>query len=228
MPPASRPREAGGMTSCRRGGHVPARHRRARAGAAVPRPLRPRTRPARARRPAGRRCLGCGSRPGGRGQVEPPCTVGQHNWKIDDDYDLACDLYRVEVVAARGASIHRGHAGPGPGSARRGLALLPVGPMAEELRDFEGDVLPLSGTAYTRTVAGRERTLGIRWTAHGATSDSLSYRRSAGRLEAVAHPAHGADRRGAELAAQVADVDVHHVRPRIEVVAPHVVEELLA
>ena len=34
----------------------------------------------------------------GGGLVGPLCQVGQHNWKIDDDYDLVCDLYRVTVV----------------------------------------------------------------------------------------------------------------------------------
>lgn len=34
-----------------------------------------------------------------RSGSEPECQVGQHNWKIDDDFDLACDLVRVEVVA---------------------------------------------------------------------------------------------------------------------------------
>ena len=47
-------------------------------------------------------------------------------------------------------------------------------------------------------------------------------------VEPVAHAAHGGDRVGAELLAQVADVDVDDVRAGVEVVAPHVVEQLLA
>ena len=46
--------------------------------------------------------------------------------------------------------------------------------------------------------------------------------------EAVAHPAHGLDRVLAELAAQVADVDLDDVRARVVVVAPDVGEQLLA
>jgi hypothetical protein len=49
--------------------------------------------------------LGAAAAPVGRGEVTPSCQEGQHNWKIDDDFDLACDLDRVEVVAVaqRGA-----------------------------------------------------------------------------------------------------------------------------
>ena len=47
-------------------------------------------------------------------------------------------------------------------------------------------------------------------------------------LEAVAHPAHARDATLAELAAEVPHVHVDDVRPRIEVVAPDVAQELLA
>lgn len=33
----------------------------------------------------------------GGGEVHPECWEGQHNWKIDDDYDLICHLERIEV-----------------------------------------------------------------------------------------------------------------------------------
>ena len=48
------------------------------------------------------------------------------------------------------------------------------------------------------------------------------------RVEPVAHAAHGLDRVGAELLAQVADVDVDDVGAGVEVVPPHVDEQLLA
>ena len=33
-----------------------------------------------------------------QGEVVPPCHEGQHNWKINDDFDLACSQARREVV----------------------------------------------------------------------------------------------------------------------------------
>lgn len=39
----------------------------------------------------------------GGGEIHPECREGQHNWKIDDDYDLVCHLERVEVVAVPAA-----------------------------------------------------------------------------------------------------------------------------
>src|ERR687895_286066 len=47
-------------------------------------------------------------------------------------------------------------------------------------------------------------------------------------LEPVAHAADGGDPVVPDLAAQVADVHVHDVRPGIEVVAPDAAQELLA
>jgi hypothetical protein len=47
-----------------------------------------------------------GSVPGsarvGGGRVLPPCTEGQHNWKIDDPYDLRCGVAHVELVGVAG------------------------------------------------------------------------------------------------------------------------------
>lgn len=112
----------------------------------------------------------------GRGEVHPPCSVGQHNWKIDDDFDLACDLYRVEVVAApRRETFTADMQALDEALRAEGWTPSPVGTMAEELQDFEGDVAALSGTSYTRTAAGSERTLGVRWTAYGAPPDSVSF-----------------------------------------------------
>src|SRR4051812_36074599 len=56
-------------------------------------------------------------------------------------------------------------------------------------------------------------------------------RLATGRAEAVADVAHRLDRAAsvvAELAAQVSDVDVEHLGARVELEAPHRVEELLA
>lgn len=119
--------------------------------------------------------LGPGAVPVGRGEVRPPCTVGQHNWKIDDDFDLACDLYRIEVVAAPRRETFTADMRTLDQALRaEGWSPSPVGTMADELEDFEGDVTALSGTSYSRTVEGRERTLGIRWTAYGAPPHSVS------------------------------------------------------
>ena len=104
----------------------------------------------------------------GRGQVQPPCAVGQHNWKIDDDFDLACSLSRVEVVTAPRRETFTSDMRALDAALRaEGWSPSPVGTMSDELRDWRGDVAELSGTSYTRTVAGRTRTLGIRWTTHG-------------------------------------------------------------
>lgn len=40
----------------------------------------------------------------GGGPVGPSCQQGQHNWKIDDDYDLSCRLTQVTVVAVEDRS----------------------------------------------------------------------------------------------------------------------------
>jgi hypothetical protein len=45
--------------------------------------------------------LGPGAATLGGGEVRPYCVEGQHNWKIDDDFDLICDLEHVELVAVR-------------------------------------------------------------------------------------------------------------------------------
>jgi hypothetical protein len=44
--------------------------------------------------------LGPGARTLGTDDVAAACQEGQHNWKIDDDFDLRCDLDRVVVAAA--------------------------------------------------------------------------------------------------------------------------------
>jgi len=120
--------------------------------------------------------LGPGAERVGRGQVLPPCSVGQHNWKIDDDYDLACDLQRIEVVAApRRETFTSDMLALDEALRAQGWTPSPVGTMADELRDWTGDVTALSGTSYTRTVGGSERTLGIRWTTYGAPPDTVSY-----------------------------------------------------
>lgn len=43
----------------------------------------------------------------GGGRVQPTCRQGQHNWKIDDDYDLACQLTRLAVVAVPDGAAFR-------------------------------------------------------------------------------------------------------------------------
>ena len=91
--------------------------------------------------------LGPGAARAGRGEVRPPCSVGQHNWKIDDDFDLACDLYRVEVVAAPRRETFTADMQVLDEALRaEGWTPSPVGTMAEELQEFEGDVVALSGT----------------------------------------------------------------------------------
>src|SRR5436309_14385459 len=68
------------------------------------------------------------------------------------------------------------------------------------------------------------RTIAARFAAANATQ-----RRSIGlsRRKPVPDVANGLDRRGPELLPESADAHVHDVRPRIEVVAPHLREQLL-
>lgn len=42
--------------------------------------------------------LGEQAAPLGRGLTRMPCVQGQHNWKVDDDFDLSCEVQAVEVV----------------------------------------------------------------------------------------------------------------------------------
>ena len=39
-----------------------------------------------------------GARLVAQGLRRPRCTQGQHNWKVDDDFDLVCDLEHLSVV----------------------------------------------------------------------------------------------------------------------------------
>jgi len=141
--------------------------------------------------------LGPGAQRVGRGQVLPPCDVGQHNWKVDDDYDLACDLQRIEVVAAprretftadmRALDVALRAEGwmPSPGRDVEDVVLdwnrrvaPPAGVPGASPSPSAGPavtVAALPGMTYTRTVAGEPRSLGVRWTAHGSAADSVSW-----------------------------------------------------
>src|SRR6266550_6300108 len=71
------------------------------------------------------------------------------------------------------------------------------------------------------------RAMATRFAAANATHRrSIGLSRLSGR-KPIPDVANGLDRRGAKLLAEAADADVHDVRPRIEVVAPHLREQLL-
>lgn len=96
----------------------------------------------------------------------PPCDVGRHNWKIDDAYDLACGLQRIELVASP-----RRDTFPSDMEALD-RALRAEGWTPSPVRGMD-DVVP--GTSYSKADAGRERTLAISWTAHGSSAEPVSW-----------------------------------------------------
>jgi hypothetical protein len=121
--------------------------------------------------------LGPGSAHLGRGQVEPPCHVGQHNWKIDDDFDLACGLQRIEVVSApRRASFATDMEALDSALRAEGWVPSPVREMDDVVLDWDRHGAPsaLPGTGYTRTVQGESRSLELRWAASGSPADAIS------------------------------------------------------
>jgi hypothetical protein len=142
--------------------------------------------------------LGPGAVTLGGGEVRPYCTQGQHNWKIDDDFDLICDLEHVQLVAVQDK-----------GSFRADMAALDaalvadgwspysqfgMGRVLEHYWDPYGTTEPpepgtrpsmpnypdgysmddLPDARYTKDVGGETRTLVVGWAERGSYSSLVT------------------------------------------------------
>lgn len=135
--------------------------------------------------------LGEGARRVGRVRLEPSCQVGQHNWKIDDDFDLACDLTRVEVVAAPGSDTFPEQMAALDGALERRGWVDSYSTMDQPLRYWELYVAPgtapgerpsagyslddLPGAHYEQTVGGRQHRLSVEWAERTSQPHAITY-----------------------------------------------------
>lgn len=126
----------------------------------------------------------------GRAELPPECTVGQHNWKRDDDFDLACELVAIEVVSVlrragfRDDMVRLDAALRAQGWTTQwsfGLDRVLTGywdQLAEpgtvtSVDDYSMDDLP--GARYSRRVDGREHTLSISWAEQASDEHALGF-----------------------------------------------------
>jgi hypothetical protein len=122
--------------------------------------------------------------------VVPPCQEGQHNWKIDDDFDLACSQARREVVTVPDQGSFR------PAMVRLDEALRAQGwrpafqPIPEVLSGYwdplAGEagmggtpdrvysMADLPGAGYTKPGQGTPRTLAISWVERNSRGTDLT------------------------------------------------------
>ena len=151
-----------------------------------------------------RPALGDDAAPAGRGEVRPPCAQGQHNWKIDDDYDLACDLSRIELVAVPGQDTFRtdmvaldaalradgwvDHQAYGMGRVltgywdRRTEVGGPVSPAPGTIPSTPANTWPggysmndLPRAQYRKAVDGQHRVLLVSWAETGSPATDVTY-----------------------------------------------------
>lgn len=124
----------------------------------------------------------------GRGEVHAPCVVGQHNWKIDDPFDLWCSLSRLEVLALPDRTAFREEMvaldralvaeGWVPDTFGMDRVLTDywdsmASPSSGGRRGYSMDDLP--GAQYQRSTAGARQQLGVSWVEAGSTPDSITY-----------------------------------------------------
>jgi hypothetical protein len=138
-----------------------------------------------------------------RGEVVPPCQVGQHNWKINDDFDLACSQSRREVVSAPDRATFRSD------MVRLDEALRAQGwrpsfqPIPDMLTGYwdalagepwangtDGDrysMADLPPAGYTKTVPGGSRMLAVSWVERDSRATELTSFVTSSRFSADGH-----------------------------------------
>ena len=125
-----------------------------------------------------------------QGQVAPPCQEGQHNWKINDSYDLACSQSRREVVAVPEQSSFRADMvrldeslrGAGWQPAFQPIPDVLTGywdPLAGEAGmggtpDHVYTMADLPSAGYTRIQGGKTRTLAVSWVERNSRGTDLT------------------------------------------------------
>lgn len=131
--------------------------------------------------------LGVGVMARGSGVVRPRCLVGQHNYKVDDDFDLNCELHAIEVVAMADRADFR------TDMEALDVALTADGwqpsqewsmPMERVLGDYWDDdyahsaerpVDRLPSAQYERVVAGVAERLEVNWFRRGNDPNAITY-----------------------------------------------------
>ncbi len=123
----------------------------------------------------------------GGGSVHPACQVGQHNWKIDDDFDLLCRLTHLSVVGADSRAgfedemreLHEQLLAEGwqerrSGGKMRGLPMV-IEDYWRELAggDYTPDRLPPA--SYERSVDDRVHALEVSWAERGSDTGRITY-----------------------------------------------------
>jgi hypothetical protein len=125
-----------------------------------------------------------------RGEVVPPCQEGQHNWKIDDDFDLVCSQSRREVVTVPDRTSFRADM-VDLDEALRAQGWRPsFQPIPDVLTGYwdtlageqwangtDGDVYSMAdmpAAGYTKQVEGRPRTLAVSWVEHDSPGTELT------------------------------------------------------
>lgn len=130
--------------------------------------------------------LGMGATPRGSGVVRPSCLVGQHNWKVDDNFDLSCELHAIEVVAMAD------HVGFRADMEALDVALEADGwqpsqewsmPMERVLADYWDDYVDteerpvdrLPSAQYERVVGEVTERLEVSWFRRGSDPNAITY-----------------------------------------------------
>ncbi len=125
-----------------------------------------------------------------QGEVVPPCHEGQHNWKINDDFDLACSQARREVVTVPTRASFRAD------MVRLDKVLRAQGwrpsfqPIPDVLTGYwdpladkpwpggsDGELYSMAdmpGAGYAKLVQGRSRSLAVSWVERDSRDTDLT------------------------------------------------------
>lgn len=115
------------------------------------------------------------------------CSVGQHNWKIDDSYDLSCTTTRLRVMAAPAGTFREdmlaahdrlladGWEPAGPGTGLPGVVVDYWDQFAGSSRGAVYSQKDLPSPGYTRDADGATLDLRVDWTEPGDGEFSPDY-----------------------------------------------------
>ncbi|HET7691102.1 MAG TPA: hypothetical protein VFK41_12005 [Nocardioidaceae bacterium] len=129
--------------------------------------------------------LSTGGRLIAAGELHPPCDIGQHNWKIDDPYDLLCDLSRVAVIGSPSVAAFRDQmvvldatlvADGWEPSSRWGLQRI-LADYWDERGGFSSSytVDDLPSASYSRWSGDELRELSVQWATVGSDAGAITY-----------------------------------------------------
>jgi len=131
-------------------------------------------------------------------EVTPPCQEGQHNWKIDDDFDLACSQSRREVVSVPDRTSFRADMLQLDQALRANGWHPAFQPVPDVLTGYwdtlAGEPWPggsdgsaysmadMPPAGYSRAVGGRSRSLSVSWVERDSRGTDLTSYVSSARL----------------------------------------------